>query len=95
MGASTGSETATAIVVGKEYKVVDGHTVFGHYSHMRGYQPIRDKFKLILVCVSVRDVITFNLRSPDSREPLAFLGEQVYFDVELDQTEYLEELKFQ
>ena len=91
MGTSTGSGTATAIVVGKEYKVATGHTVFGHYSHMGGYQPIRDTFKLILGCVSVRDVITFTLRSPDSREPLTFLGKLVYFDVELDQTENLEE----
>ena len=94
MGTSTGSGTATAIVVGKEYKVANGRTVFGHYSHMRGYQPIRGNFKLILKCVSVRDVITFTLRSPDSREPLIFLGEPVYFDVELDQTDYLEEFKF-
>ena len=65
MGASTGSGTATAIVVGKEYKVANGRTVFGHYSHMRGYQPIRDNFKLILECVLVRDEITFTLRSPD------------------------------
>ena len=90
MGESTGS--GTAFVVGKEYKVANGRTVFGHYSHVHGYQPISDAFKLIFVCTGIKnDAIKFELRSPDSKEPLSFLGKIIYFEAELDQAQYFEE----